>query len=589
MPESSADLRELIERVKDKLEIEAVVGRRVQLQRRSGRLWGLCPFHPEKTPSFTVAPERGFFKCFGCGKGGDVFTFVQELEGLSFWEALRALADEAGVELPGRVRSDPGAAGLREQARQALALARKLYHEALRRPDAHAAAEYLRARQLGDDAIRGFGLGWAPNEPGWLAQRLRAAGIPPAAMLEAGLAYESEGAGLRDRFFERVMFPVCDAAGRTVGFGGRYLPGSRAQDKGLGKYVNSPEGALFQKRRLLYGLERLAAGLRDQPSAPVLVCEGFLDVVLLHQAGFATAVAVLGTALTEEHARRLRRFDRSVVLVLDPDPAGRRAAARGARILVAEGLDVRLAELPEGVDPADMVSSGRREQVAACVAGARDILDWRLGIWAQKTDFRLPAVRARAAREMADWVSACANPALAEVWTAAACDRLGLTEAAFRRLRAAAGTGVAETTGTGAVPALPAAELLARNEREIIAALLGDPSLYARYRSELESLSLHDPRASKVLNWCRQRREEGVPVDLPSALAAFAEDPVLSWLDGIRLLPVIDPDRLLQGAFRQHRVNLDRVYREDRKVEVSDHDLARWHTPGLRSTSQNRR
>ena len=590
MSENRADLRECIERVKEKVEIEAVVARRVQLQRRSGRLWGLCPFHPEKTPSFTVVPERGFYKCFGCGKGGDVFSFVAETEGLSFFEALRQLADEAGVELPSRWHGEGAASSpLREPARQALALARKLYHEALARPDAEPARAYLRRRQVSEESVRGFQLGWAPNEPGWLVQRLAAAQLPPAALVEAGLAYEPDGGGpLRDRFFERVMFPVLDAAGRPVGFGGRYLPGSKAEEKGLGKYVNSPEGPLFQKRRLLFALDRLPAGLRNQGEAPILLCEGFLDVVLLHQAGFATAVAALGTAFTEENARRLRRFDRPVVLVLDPDPAGRRAAARAAQLLLAEGVDTRVAELPEAVDPADMVSQGRVEDLRQRLAAASDVLRWRLRTWSERADLRQPAVKDRAARELADWVARARSPVIAAEWINLACDALALPQDTFRRLLAPAAPGPAEPAARGA-NSPSAAQLLAENEKEMVAALLLDPSLYSRYRAELEQGSFHDPNARALLDWCRRRRGEGLAFDLAHALEAFAADPLLPWLDGIRLLQGGDPDRLLQSALRAHRVNLDLVFRAQRGGPVTDQDLARWVTPGLRSASQSRR
>jgi len=397
-----------------------------------------------------------------------------------------------------------------------------------------------------------------------------------------------EGAsGLRDRFWDRLIFPVADVAGRTVGFGGRYLPGSKAEERGMGKYVNSPEGSLFPKRRLLYGIDRLAAGLRERPDSAVIVCEGFLDVVLLHQAGFMTALAALGTALTPDHARRLRRTDRPVVLLLDADPAGRKAAFRGAQILVAEGVDVRIVELPDGQDPADMVASGRREELSQRLAEARDIIDWRFESWTAKEDFGVPAVRAKAASELAEWVATTPNPVLAEVWTRAICDRLGLTEAAFRRLiEPSTGPRRETAPAAGAIP--PATEdgtnssgaraCLERNEREIAAAVLLDPSIYPRFRTELEGLDLQCPGPRKVLNWCVERRNEGASFDLAAALEAFGEGPERGWLDEVRLLGPADLNAVLVHALRMLPDNRERVLREERAARsgpASDADLAR--------------
>ncbi len=556
MPDSAPDLRDVIEQVKERVEIDTVIGRRVQLQRRGSRLVGLCPFHPEKTPSFSVTPEKGFFKCFGCGKGGDVLSFVQELDGLNFLEALRLLAEEAGIEVP-QFRQDRLGQDLRQQGREALRLAKEWYREQLASPAAAGARRYLDERGIEAATLESFAIGWAPAEPGWLAGRLRQAGIPEQAAIEAGLVYQPERGGpVRDRFWDRIVFPVADRAGRTVGFGGRYLPGSRAEERGMGKYVNSPDGPLFPKRRLLYGLDRLAKALRDAPAeSPILLCEGYLDVMMLHQAGLACCVAALGTALTEEHARALRRHDRAIALMLDPDEAGRRAAARAGRMLVAEGIAVRVVELPEGQDPADMVSSGRAGELSERLAQAWDILDWRLDTWVRKADFTDPAVRARAAQEAAEWIQATPNPALGEIWVRRAGDRLGLTEESLRRMvRPSSGfaprPSAPQAADSPANSRNPALEVLARNEREILTALLHDPSLYPRHRTELDALELLDPIALLALNWCRNRRQQGLPFDLPQALTEFSDGEVRTWLDQVRLRQPPDCSRAMEEALR---------------------------------------
>lgn len=547
------DLQAFIDALKERLPLEAVVGQRVRLTRRGNRYWGLCPFHPEKSASFTVEATRGFYKCFGCGKAGDVITFVRETEGLEFMEALRVLADQAGLAMPESAghAHDRGAADLREQAREALQWARRFFVERLKDPDAAAAREYLQGRRVAGETARRFGLGWAPRDRGALLGALRAKHIPEAAMEAAGLIVAEEGNGARkDRFWERLIFPVQDSGGRTVGFGGRYLPGSFAEEKSLGKYVNSPEGPLFPKRRLLYGWEFLQEALRDDKSAPLLLVEGYLDVVLLHQAGFRTAVAALGTALTEEQARRLRRYERPVVLLLDADEAGRRAAAKAGRALAAEGLDVRVAELPDGCDPADLVSAGREAELRPCLENSRDILRWRLETWKLKTDLTVPAVKDQAAREMAGWIASTPSPVVAEEWLRLAAEDLRISESALRQLIDRKEALAAPPAGGSAPPNTPpkrtAEEALTANEREIVLALLMDPSAYALFRPALDALQLRDSAADAVLAWIRSERLRGGDPTLDRALLAFAGDaPSSSWLDEARHLTVAAAPKLL--------------------------------------------
>lgn len=556
------DLQGFVDALKERLPIEAVVGQRVRLTRRGNRYWGLCPFHAEKSPSFTVEAAKGFYKCFGCGKAGDVITFVRETEGLEFMEALRVLADQAGIALPEATRGGGGGAGgrdgadLRGQAREALQQARRFFVERLRAPEAEGAREYLRGRGVTAETVQRFALGWAPRDRQALIGALRAKQIPEEAMELAGLVLrDEEGRGARkDRFWERLIFPVQDAGGRTVAFGARYLPGSFAEEKSLGKYVNSPEGPLFPKRRILYGLELLPAALRDAPEEPVLVVEGYLDVILLHQAGLRTAVAALGTALTEEHARRLRRFDRPVVLLLDADEAGRRAAAKAARNLIAEGLDVRVAELPDGCDPADLVTAGRATELRPCLAGSRDILRWRLETWKLKADLTVPAVAHQAAEEMAGWIASTPSPVVAEAWTRLAADGLGVSESALRKLvRGVAAPAAPVSAGERSGPTHPkrtAQEALTANEREIVLALLKDPSAFALFRPALDALKLRDSAADAVLRWVRTQRAAGEDATLDRALLAFTGDaPCTSWLDASRhLAAAVPPSLLLERA-----------------------------------------
>ena len=571
----SVDLREIIERIKERVGIEDVVGRRVQLSRRGQRLWGLCPFHTEKTPSFTVTPESGFFKCFGCGEGGDAISFLQQIDGLEFWEALTVLAEEAGVELPKRGSTEQHNAPLREKAREALSLARSLYHQEMGSPAAAGARDYLEQRGVQARMIQKFQLGWAPAEPGWLVQRLRKAGISEEAMEEARLAYRPEGQRvLRDRFWDRLMFPICDRSKRTVGFSGRYLPGSRAEEKGMGKYINSPEGPLFPKRRLLYGIEHLQDGLRSAgENGRIILCEGNLDVVLMHQAGFESTLASLGTAFSEDHARTLARTRRSVILLLDSDQAGRKAARKAAQILIREGVPTMVTDLPNGQDPASMISDNLLDELSQLLAKPWDILEWRLEAWVRSEDFNQPNVQARAAKEMAEWISSTPNPALQAVWTRIVEDRLKLPAETLRRLSGRAGAETPAAPGNpldNPSPRKSAMEVLALNEREIVAALLHDPSLYPRHRLQLEPLKLEDSTAKRVFAWIDKMRLEGDLFNLDGALVEFNEPEFGKWLNQVRLSKPKDSGISLDHALKAHQWNLELLQREQRNSRISE-------------------
>lgn len=582
-----SDLTAAIEAIKERLPVEQIVGARVQLNRRGNRLWGLCPFHAEKTPSFSVMADQNFFKCFGCGKGGDIITFLRELDGLDFIEALRLLADQAGVDLPekrGQSQEDQGERQRRKQAREALARARRLYHEALLGPAGAGARAYLADRKVDPEMIVSFQLGWAPNENEWLVSRLLKHGYEPEVLDEAGLALRSQRDGSWvDRFRERLMFPVIEAGDRTVGFGGRYLPGSWAAENNRGKYVNSPEGPLFPKRKLLYGIDRLAQGLRQDEKLPILLTEGYLDVIMLHQAGMPTAVAALGTAFSEDNARRLRRTKRPVALLLDGDKAGRQAALRAAMILVREGLEVRAVDMPEDADPADLVASGELQELRERVQKAWDIIDWRLFAWSQNADLGDPQVKSKAARELAQWVQATTDPVLAEAWLRKICDRLGVSEQALRRLlRPTSPSNVPAVAGNSSPTSQnskldPAEENLRLNEREIVEPLLVDPSLFPAYRVQLEAEKLEDAWASEVLKWCFSQRKEGEDCALDDALVAFATHPAQGWLDALRLRRIANPRFALERALEALPMNRDKVRRPS---GASDDELRRFLRPG---------
>jgi DNA primase len=351
-----------IQALRERADLAAIVGSHTALSRNGARLKGLCPFHPEKTPSFTLDPVRRLYHCFGCGEGGDVYAFLQKVEALSFPEAVERLARIVGYDLRYEELS-PGqrkALGRRTRIGEAVAAAAAFYAGRVRAAEAEPARAYLRSRGLGDDEIAMFGLGWAPDSWDELTRHLLGAGFDVAEIIDAGLASQGRQ-GPVDRFRGRITFPIRDATGReVVAFGGRVVPGvdlQTAPRDGAPRYINSPETELYRKSRTLYGLDLARAEIARRQA--VLVVEGYMDVIALHLAGVRYAVATCGTALTAEHFRVLERHAPRVVLALDADEAGY-AAAEKARALAAEvGVrEVAVLELPDGKDPADLAGEG---------------------------------------------------------------------------------------------------------------------------------------------------------------------------------------------------------------------------------------
>lgn len=335
--------------IKERLNILDVVGQYVELHRAGKHFKGRCPFHGEKTPSFHVSPERGTYHCFGCGVGGDIFSFIEAIDGVDFKEALKTLAQKANVEL---VPEAAGERTLRDDLKAVVEAATSFYEQQL--PGNAEAMAYLERRGVTKETIKKWRIGYAPGPPtgGWreVKQHLNGLGFNDDLLLRAGLVKTAEGGKEPfDVFRDRVMFPLRDSGGHVVAFSGRIL---HPDDKSP-KYVNSPETALYHKSELLYGYDIGKHHIRQLPFW--LVVEGQFDVVMSHQAGYSTAVAVSGTALTDHHVTLLERLSKNVVLALDADKAGIAAMRKAADIMLRRGMDVKVAQMPDGADPADMV------------------------------------------------------------------------------------------------------------------------------------------------------------------------------------------------------------------------------------------
>ena len=464
-----------IREVRERASLVEVVSDAVTLRRRGRSVVGLCPFHAEKTPSFTVSEERGFYHCFGCGEHGDVFGFVMKTESLAFPEAVRRVAERFGVRLPEPV---DGPARRGEPLAHANAVAAAFFRAELAGPNGARARAYLRGRGVSDESIARFGLGWAPGGDA-LARHLRAKGVPVEDALVAGLvvrrARPEGGNPVYDRFRERVMFPITDTTGKVIAFGGRILPDRAAGgDNPPPKYLNSPESPLFRKGHTVYGLAPARDAIRR--AARVVVVEGYMDVIALAEAGVAEVVAPLGTALTADQLRVLRRFTDVVIACFDGDAAGRRAAARSFPVFLEAGLWGRGVFLPGGDDPDTFVRAHGRQAIEELLAEAVPLVDAYLEELGG-TDRSAVGRRTEGAKEVARVLKRVRSPYEYDVLARLAAERLGVREEVLRA------EGTAEPAPAG--PALPLAGEAPHDFEELLVEhMASDPAVTRRVVEE---------------------------------------------------------------------------------------------------------
>ncbi|MEJ0046423.1 MAG: DNA primase [Rhodospirillales bacterium] len=516
-----------LEELRARTPLPALIGRRVRLV-RSGRQWkGCCPFHGEKTPSFYVYDDG--YHCFGCGAHGDAVTFVMQAQGASFLEAVEILAGEAGLEIP---KPSPEAA---EAERRRLDLhgvldsAAALYQQSLFAPEGAAALAYLRGRGLSDATIRSFGLGYAGEGRGALARRLAADGVTPDQLLEAGLLRPGEdGAPRGELFFNRVMFPIRDRRGRVISFGGRIM------GEGQPKYVNGPETPLFSKRRTLYALDIAREAVRA--GAAIVAVEGYMDVIALHQAGFAGAVAPLGTALTEEQLEALWQLSPAPTLCFDGDAAGARAAARAAEAALphlAPDRTIRIATLPAGEDPDSLVRGSGAAAFTAVLQAARPLAEALFDLLREEAPGTSPEQRAAFRSRLAAAAARIADRGLAAEYRRHLLDRF------YQGSRR--GTPLpARRAAPRPVPAEDTA--IAERTRTLAAILLRHPALLPRLEEAFSALPL-PPSGRRLLAGLQDYADGADSLDSTGVIAhltnlRLADD--VAWALGNGNLPLAD-------------------------------------------------
>jgi DNA primase len=520
------------ERVKQAADIAEVVSPYTELVRRGKDLWGLCPFHEERTPSFKVNPQDKLYFCFGCQASGDVFSFIEEKEGLSFPEAVEMLAERYGVEIE-RESEDPRAEeARRRKARlwELLERTAKYYERYLwEAPKAEKARAYLLGRGLREDVLRRFGVGMAPSPWDQVLTGSQRAGFKVDELLAAGLAQKGRQGGHYDRFRSRITFPIRDQRGRVLGFGARALsPESKP------KYLNSPEGELYRKSNTLYGIDRARGPIAKTRRA--IVVEGYTDVLALHQAGVEEAVAIMGTAITPEQLTMLAGLTDIVVLALDADRAGADAMIRAQRVAGGKGLDLRVAAMPEGEDPADMLQADRLNRFHQLVEGAIDLPSFRVRTALGRGDLGSVAGRERTLAEVAPVLAAMGEVVGRDELIREVADRLDTDPSLVsERVRSApqespGGAPAAGGNGAKGSPP-PPAPLTPRETREraLLAMCIADPKTGRLFIDRLSDEHLSESGAP-ALRWLREHLDDPM-VGLPRedhALTALITELVMS-------------------------------------------------------------
>lgn len=523
--------QEYVQEVARRNDIEELIGQYVQLRRRGRTLTGLCPFHNEKTPSFTVYPDTQSFYCFGCGAAGDAITFVRKINNLGYVEAVKQLAARAGMPMP---EEDDKESRQRSRMLEMNRCAARYFYEQLnaRTPQAAEARRYWKEKRgLSDAAIRRFGLGYAPDEFGGLLHYLRRRGFSEAEIEDGGLAKRSAKGNLYDLFRHRVMVPIIDVRGNIIAFGGRVMDDSKP------KYINSPETLVYKKSRTLFALN-LA---KKSASKRFILCEGYMDVISMHEAGFDTAVCACGTALTPEQVKLLSEYAEEAVLSYDSDEAGQKATARSLSLFANTPVKVSVLSIPGAKDPDEFIRHYGKERFEMILDGAANPTEFRLGKIKQKYDLRTDDGRLEYIREAIDILaSGNVSPTARDVYAGRIAGETGVSKQAIlsqmegalkgaaRRARrkeqhdmAAQGNGADirvpyERGGQEAMGAAAAA-------RQLVAAMLQDPDEISYVRGQLDLEDVPEPEIQAAVRAIYDCADKKIPINATS-LASCLED-----------------------------------------------------------------
>ncbi len=497
---------ELIEEVRMKNDIVDVVAGYVRLQKKGANHWACCPFHNEDTPSFSVSGPKQMYYCFGCGAGGNVISFVMNYENYTFVEAVKHLAERAGVDLPEMEYTEEMKAQKDKRARllEINKEAAKFFYYQLRTPNGEIGYHYLQKRQLSEETIKKFGLGYSGKSGAMLVQYLKQKGYEDMLIKEAGLANYSEKSGLVSQFWNRVMFPIFDIHGKVIGFGGRVM------GDGEPKYLNSPETPVFDKRRNLYGMNFA----RTAKSGNIILCEGYMDVIAMHQAGFTQAVASLGTAFTPEQANLLRRYTDNVLLAYDSDGAGTKAALKAIGILKEAGLTAKVINMQPHKDPDEFMKNLGKEAFEERIEQAENSFFFEIRILSRNYDLKDPEAKTNFHREIAKKLCGFSEELERENYLQAIADKYNISFEQLRKLV----SGYATQTGLVQPAQRPKSGVQAKKAPEekgkkaqklLITWITDDPKLYSKITRYISAEDFTEELYHKVAERLFQELSEG--------------------------------------------------------------------------------
>ncbi|MBE5843860.1 MAG: DNA primase [Butyrivibrio sp.] len=511
---------EIIEEVRSRNDIVDVIGQYVSLKRTGANYVGLCPFHNEKSPSFSVSPSKQMFYCFGCRVGGNVFSFLMKYDNLTFGEAVKVLADRSGVKLPEQDES-PEAKRMRDKKATLFEInkeAAKYYVYQLKSPNGAKGLSYFKDRALTDETIAHFGLGYSNGASSDLVKYLKSKGYSDALIIEAGLASHDEKYGTHDKFWNRVMFPILDANSKVIGFGGRVM------GDGKPKYLNSPETPIFDKSRNLFGLNYA----KNARAGYIIICEGYMDVIAMHQAGFNMAVASLGTAFTPQQAHLLKRYTDTVILSYDSDGAGTSAALRGIQILKEAGLKGKVLNLKPYKDPDEFIKNEGREAFEERIKKAENPFFFEIAVKEREYDMSDPAAKTEFHRYIGSKLCEFTEAVERENYLQAVAARYAIGADDLHKLVAnmAAEGGIVKTSAkpkSGIHSKQNKEDPSRKPQRVLITWLADEPEIYPRVSKWVEPEDFTDDLYRGIAAWMWKNLDDG-SFDPSKVLDHFTEE-----------------------------------------------------------------